>query len=152
MNNDSKDSSILPSKTPNTRQSGEYSPDFYQKIFKAVEPHHRSSDGVDIALNDSRALVLNGVMGQVELLQDLGNKISGNEDIAGFGLAGFAHSLNCQLKVLEVIQDEYHTQVGKRKEQHNKALSECERVIPEGAIKIKELKRTIAMLKGGIAV
>ena len=149
MDNNSQNNGILPPQTPNTRQSGEYSPDFYQKIFKAVEPYHRRSDGVDIALNDSRALVLNGLMGQVELLQDLGNKISGNEDIAGFGLAGFAHSLNCQLKVLEVIQDEYHTQVGKRKEQHKKALSECERVIHEDATKIKELERTIAMLEGG---
>ena len=149
MDNHSQNNGILPPKTPNTHQSGEYSPDFYQKIFKAVEPYHRSSDGVDIALNDSRALVLSGLMGQVELLQDLGNKISGNEDIAGFGLAGFAHSLNCQLKVLEVIQDEYHTQVGKRKEQHKKALSECERVIHEDATKIKELERTIIMMKGG---
>ncbi|MCK5917871.1 MAG: hypothetical protein KAG34_05570 [Cocleimonas sp.] len=150
MNNNSQNDGILPPKAPNTRQSGEYSPDFYQKIFKAVEPHHRSSDGVDIALNDSRALVLNSVMGQVELLQDLGNKISGNEDIAGFGLVGFADGLIRQLRVLDVVQGEYYHQVGQQKDQQQKIISERERARHEDATKIAELERTIIKMKGGV--
>jgi hypothetical protein len=65
----------------------EYSPDFDQKIFKAMFPYHRRGDGSgDINLTDDHALLLDSVINQVELLQDLGNKISGNEDIAGLGL------------------------------------------------------------------
>ena len=164
MHNDTTENGILPpcrddslknqqsqldKQPPNTRESSECSPDYNQKIVKALFPYSPRDETVETTLNDNHGFILYSLVGQVELLRDLGNKISGNEDIEGYGLAGFADSLGRQLKVLEVVQGEYHTQVSKLKDQHKKALSECERAIHEDAIKIKELERTIAMLKGG---
>ena len=83
-------------------------------------------------------------------MRDLGNKISGSEDIAGFGLVGFADGLIRQLRVLDVVQGEYYHQVGQQKDQHKKVVSEYERTIHQQATKIIELEHTIIKMKGGV--
>lgn len=55
------------------------------------------------------------------------------------------------LRVLDVIQSEFHNQVGYMEDELKRELSESERVIHDQSVKIAELKRTVAALKGGVA-
>ena len=140
MSNTTQNAGILPpdeDKTPNTHLSSEYSSDFSEKLYKAMFPWtDRYKDDADgMCLFDDSSLLIDTVLGQVELLRDLGNKIDGNEDIDGFGLVGFADSLVRQLKVLDVVQLEYRVQVIHQKEQQQKIIA--------------ELQQTILKMKGG---
>ena len=146
MSNHSENKNILPSRgdksstnlsnqPPDTPQSSAYSLNYYQKITKALFPYASKKETVETNLNDNHGFLVDSLIAQIEVLRDLGSKINGNEDIEGYGLAGFAQNLTIQLKVLAAIQNEYHTQVKKQKEQHQKIVSDYE--------------RTITMLKGG---
>ena len=90
-------------------------------------------------------------MGQVELLRDLGVKISGNEDIAGYGLVGLADGLVRQLKVLDEVQSEFYAHFLRVGNQYKKALAQCSDTISSQALKIQELERDVVLLKGGLA-
>ena len=152
MNNSSKHSISIPAKgdtTPQNQDINAYSPRYNQKIVKALFPYSPRGEAVETTLNDNHGFLLDSLVCQAELLRDLGSKIQGNEDVEGRGLSGFADSLGRQLNVLAVIQNEYHRQVNKQKEQYKKELSEYKHITHKDAIKIKELERTIAMLKGG---
>ena len=138
MTNHNKNSGILPpneDKTPNTRDSSEYSPNYYQKITKALFPYAAKGEAVETTLNDNHGFLADSLIAQTELLRDLGRKINGNEEIEGNGLAGVAENLITQLNVLIIIQAEYYTQTKKQKEQYQKIIADYE--------------RTIATLKGG---
>ena len=105
--------SNLGNQSSDTQQSRAYSPDFHKKITKALFPYSPKDEAVETTLNDSHGFLLDSLVCQAELLRDLGSKISGNEDIEGRGLAGFADNICRQLNILAVIQGEYHTQVEK---------------------------------------
>ena len=110
-------------KTPtNTHPSGEYSADYNQKIIEALFPYGVKNQAVEITLNDNHGFILDGLINQIELLRDFACKIKGNEDINGVGLVGFSENLIRQLKVLEVVQGEYHKQVANKKEQQQKII------------------------------
>ncbi len=138
-------------KTPNTRNSSEFSSDYYQKIHDAIDPYSNNKSDICTRLNDSHGMAIDGLMGQITLLQDLAGSAPRPEvlEIASHSLACFADSFHRQLNVLDTIQGEYFTQVKKQREQDQETISHCESVIDEQTNKIVELERTIATLKGG---
>lgn len=166
MNNHSKNNGILPvneNEIPNTCKSSkyptkdkpfvfsEYSPDFHQKIFDSLFPYHdKESKDIGVTLTDDHALLLDTVMGQVELLRDLGVKISGNEDIEGYGLVGLADSLVRQLKVLDEVQSEFYAHFLRVGSQYAKALAQSDDTISNQILKIQALECDVVMLKGGL--
>ena len=143
VNNTNQKNGITPpheDKTHNANQANALSPNLYKHVFEALFPYHRGVARMDIMLTDDHDLLLDAVIGQIELLHDLGSKISGNEDIAGFGLVGFSDSLSRQLKVLGVINDEYCFQVGLIRDR-------LENTVEEQALKITQLEGQVLALR-----
>lgn len=118
------------------------SSDFEKKIFYEMFPYHGALRSPYIDLTDSFDFLLDGMRGQVRLLEDLGNKIKGNEDIAGHGLVSFADVLNKQLGMLGVIQTEFYSR-------GSDEINELQRVIDQKNRKISELQNAVSVLKGG---
>jgi DNA anti-recombination protein RmuC len=153
MDNNSQNNGILPAnedKTPNTRASSECSPDLNLNLFKALFPYADLSDGLDIALSDARSFIIDRVMGQVQLIQDLANKIPYSEDLDGEALAFTAESINRQLVVLNVVNDEYYKQVAKQKKELER-LGDVEEELKAMLRLIDKLKRQNIALKGGVS-
>jgi len=156
MNNTTQNGGTSPlddAKTSNTRNSSEFSPNYYQKIHDAINPYSSKKDNIYQRLNDSHGMAIDGLMGQITMLQDLAGSMPRNGDleIGSHSLACFAEVFHRQLNVLDIIHGEFFTQVIKQKEQDKETISHCESVISEQASKIVELERTLAKLKGGIA-
>jgi hypothetical protein len=151
MDNHIQNNGITPPNEDKPFIFSEYSPDFHQQIFDALFPYHdKKSKDIGVTLTDDHALLLDAVMGQVELLRDLGVKISGNEDIAGYGLVGLADSLIRQLKVLNEVQSEFYAHFLRVGDHYEKALAQSNDTIRNQTLKIQELERDVAMLKGGL--
>ena len=155
MDNNSQNTGTSPlheDKTPNTRSSCAFSPDYLQKIYDAIDPYSAKDATVESRLNDSHSMAIDSLMGQISLLQDLAGSgmVRDDLEIRRHSLVSFADSVHRQLSVLDRIHGEFFTQVIKQREEDKEIIAHCESVISEQVNKIVALERTLSALKGGV--
>ena len=112
MNNDSKNHGILPpngDNSPNTRESSEYSPEFFNELLKTVVPDFHNDTSL-LGLIDGQHAILDSIKHQLAFIQSLAVAVGedGSIDLKASSLHGISELLLQQVAIVKLSVDEVH--------------------------------------------